>query len=314
VLNTTGLGGHAGYFVPLLISSLMAAYVLVGFDSAGELSEETHKPRATAPRTIIRAVVVSGVGGAFLIVAALMAAPSLSDGKLASQGLPYVLTSRLGTLPGKLLLLDVALAVCVCTLAIQTATSRMIFSMSRDKVLPLSPVLSRVATRTGTPVLPIVVSGVLAALLLGVNLGNPGLFLALTSVCIMLLYIAYLMVTVPQLFKRLRGGLACGGLDENGTALFSLGRWGVLVNAVAVLYGLLMVVNLAWPRPEVYDPAGQGWYLQYCAEIVLALVAMSGVLTFLRLRKNYFASIGHLPAAAKTDRHGVTAVPAPEVG
>jgi hypothetical protein len=86
------------------------------------------------------------------------------------------------------------------------------------------------------------------------------------------------------------------------------------VNAVAVLYGLLMVVNLAWPRPEVYDPAGQGWYLQYCAEIVLALVAMSGVLTFLRLRKNYFASIGHLPAAAKTDRHGVTAVPAPEVG
>jgi len=314
VLNTTGLGGHAGYFVPLLISSLMAAYVLVGFDSAGELSEETHKPRATAPRTIIRAVVVSGVGGAFLIVAALMAAPSLTDGKLASQGLPYVLTSRLGTLPGKLFLLDVALAVCVCTLAIQTATSRMVFSMSRDKVLPLSSVLSRVATRTGTPVLPIVVSGVLAGLLLGVNLGNPALFLALTSVCIMLLYIAYLMVTVPQLIKRLRGRLHSDGLDENGRSLFSLGRWGVPVNAVAVLYGILMVVNLAWPRAEVYDPAGQGWYLQYSAEIVLALVLVSGVFTFLVLRKNYFASIGHPPVAAKTDRPIVTVIPAPEVG
>jgi hypothetical protein len=128
----------------------------------------------------------------------------------------------------------------------------------------------------------------------------------------MLLYIAYLMVTVPQLFSRLRGGLSCDGLDENGRALFSLGRWGVPVNAVAVLYGILMVVNLAWPRSEVYDPAGQGWYLQYSAEIVLALVLTSGVFTFLRLRTNYFASIGHSPAAAKTHR-AVTVVPAPEV-
>jgi len=299
VLNTTGLGGQAGYFAPLLISSLMAAYVLVGFDSAGELSEETHKPRATAPRTIIRAVVVSGVAGAFLIVAALMAAPSLTDGNLAKQGLPYVLTSRLGTVPGRLLLLDVALAVCVCTLAIQTATSRMIFSMSRDKVLPLSRVLSRVAPRTGTPVLPIVVSGVLAAGLLGLNAGNPGLFLALTSVCIMLLYIAYLMVTVPQLVRRMSGATGADGLDENGRSLFSLGRWGLPVNLVAVLYGTFMVVNLAWPRAEVYDPVGQGWYLQYSAEIVLGLVLVIGVITFRVLRKSYLAGIGHSPVTAE---------------
>ena len=66
VLHTTNLDSTTGYVVPLLISALMAAYVLVGFDSAGELSEETHKPRATTPRTIIRAVVASGIGGAFL--------------------------------------------------------------------------------------------------------------------------------------------------------------------------------------------------------------------------------------------------------
>jgi len=36
-----------------------------------------------------------------------------------------------------------------------------------------------------------VVAGVLAAALLVVNIGNPALFLALTSVCIMLMYLAY---------------------------------------------------------------------------------------------------------------------------
>ena len=99
-------------------------------------------------------------------------------------------------------------------------------------------------------------------------------------------------------------GRTSDGLDEDGRPLFSLGRWGLPVNLVAVLYGILMVVNLAWPRAEVYDPAGKGWYLQYSAEIVLALVLVSGVFTFLLLRKNYFASIGHSPRhRRRPDRH-----------
>ena len=59
----------------LLAAGLMAGYVLVGFDSAGELAEETHNPRRkTAPKTILRALIVSGIGGGLILLAALMAA------------------------------------------------------------------------------------------------------------------------------------------------------------------------------------------------------------------------------------------------
>jgi urea carboxylase system permease len=292
VLRTTNLDSSTGYVVPLLISALMAAYVLVGFDSAGELAEETHKPRATTPRTIIRAVVASGLGGAFLIVAALMASPSLTDGKLGLQGLPYVLTSQLGTTTGKLLLIDVAFAVSVCTLAIQTAAARMIFSMSRDHVLPFSAQLSKVSDRTGTPVLATVVPGVGAAVCLLVNVGNAGLFLGLASVCIMLLYIAYLMVTVPMLVRRLQGSALPEGVDEDGRKLFSLGRAGLVVNAIAVAYGALMTINLGWPRAEVYDPAGEGWYLHYLPLIALAVTGIGGVVAYLYQRTAYHRAIG----------------------
>jgi urea carboxylase system permease len=300
VLHTTNLDPTTGYFGPLLVSSLMAAYVLVGFDSAGELSEETHRPRRTAPRTILRAVAASGVGGALLIVAALMAAPSLTDGTLASGGLPSVLTSRLGTVPGKLLLLDVAVAVFVCTLAIQTSASRMIFSMARDRVLPFSGRLGAVSRRTGTPVAPTLVAGVLAAALLVLNIGNPALFLALTSVCIMLMYLAYLMVTVPMLLARLRGRLATKALDETGRPLFSMGRWGVLVNAVAVLYGLGMAVNLGWPRAEVFDPEGGHWYLQWLGPITIGATLLLGLIAYSVQRRDYHAAVGtdQLPALA----------------
>ncbi|MDT7544111.1 MAG: hypothetical protein QOE99_221, partial [Actinomycetota bacterium] len=188
VLHTgAGVGHGSGYLWSFIISGLMAAYVMVGFDSAGELSEETKNPRRTAPRTILRALVVSGIGGALMLLATLMAAPSVIDGSLGdpTKGLPYVLTSRLGDTLGRVFLVDVALAVSVCTLAIQTATTRMIFSMARDKALPFSAALAKVNPRTGTPIRPAIVVGVLTVGLLVVNIGNPQVFLALSSVCIM---------------------------------------------------------------------------------------------------------------------------------
>jgi urea carboxylase system permease len=277
-----GMPGGVHYLSAFVISGLMAAYVMVGFDSAGELSEETKNPRHTAPRTILRALVASGIGGAFMLLATMMAAPSLSDGSLGdpAQGLPYVLTNRLGPVLGRIFLIDVAIAVCVCTLAIQTATTRMIFSMARDRVLPFSTALSKVNSRTGTPILPAILVGLLAALLLVVNVGNAQIFLALASVCIMLLYVAYLMVTVPLLRRRMSGRL-----DEHvpaGEKLFSLGRWGVPVNIGAIIWGAVMTVNLGWPRAEVF---GATWYLHYFPLLFVAGTAFVGYLAWLEQRE-----------------------------
>jgi amino acid transporter len=203
-----------------------------------------------------------------------------------------VLTSQLGTFWGKLLLIDVAVAVCVCTLAIQTAAARMIFSMARDHVLPFSRQLAQVSPATGTPVLATVVPGVGAAVFLVVNIGNAGLFLALTSVCIMLLYIAYLLVTVPLLNARVRGAFPTPGRDEDGARLFSLGRAGVAVNAVAVAYQVLMAINLGWPRAEVYDPYGSGWAVQYLPVIVLLVTYGVGFVAYRAQRTAYHRAIG----------------------
>ena len=285
VLHTgTGVGHGTGYLWSFIISALMAAYVLVGFDSAGELSEETKRPRHTAPRTIVRALVVSGIGGAAMLLATLMAAPSVTDGSLGdpTKGLPYVLTSRLGDTLGRVFLVDVAIAVCVCTLAIQTAATRMIFSMARDRVLPFSKGLSRVNPRTGTPIWPAIVVGVLTVAVLAVNVGNSSVFLALSSVCIMLLYIAYLMVTGPLLMRRLKGWPGSVDAQFAGEGkLFSLGRWGIPLNMIAVGWGACMAINLGWPRAKVF---GTDWYLQYFPELFLAGTVLVGAAAYFRQR------------------------------
>jgi len=59
----------------------------------------------------------------------------------------------------------------------------------------------------------------------------------------------------------------------------------VPANVAAIVYGAIMVVNIAWPRGAVYDPGGSGqWYLRYFAEmLVAATVAVSGI-CYLRRR------------------------------
>jgi urea carboxylase system permease len=288
VLDTGGLGG-SGYAGALIVSGLMAGYVLVGFDSAAELSEETRDARGTAPRTIIRALTFSGLFGALLLLAALMASPSVSvDSEVSTGGLPYIVTSRLGELLGKIFIADVALAASVCTLAIQTATTRMVFSMARDRVLPFSRALSSVSPRTATPILPAVVVGVLAICVLVLNIFQPSMYTALASVCIMLLYIAYLMVTLPLLRRRLQGWPAVGAPQAKtaeGKELFSLGRWGIPLNLLAVLWGIGMTINLAWPRDAIYNPVGDPhWYLKWFALVFLVGALVAGALAYWRQR------------------------------
>ncbi|HEY5836475.1 amino acid permease [Streptomyces sp.] len=288
-----GGGGATALFV----GSFAAAYVMIGFDSAGEMSEETRHPRRVAPRTILSALAAAGVLASLLVLAALLAAPSLTDGRLGTEGLSYVLTSRLGDGLGKVLLCDVALAVAVATLAIQTSATRMLFSMARDRALPFSPVLARVSPRTGQPPAPTLVVGALSAALLLLSFASPEAWLAIGTTCIVMLYLAYAMVTGPQLLRRFRAPLPAG-TDELGKPLFSLGRWGIPVNVLALLYGLAMTVNLAWPRAAVYDPSGGHWYFQwFCLLFLGAALALGATWRATRPRPTPAPSVAPEPAA-----------------
>lgn len=298
VLHHTGWEGGGHYAFAWLASALMAAYVMVGFDSAGELAEETHAPRKTTPRTIIRALTTSGIGGGLLILGALMAAPSLTDGNLSAGGLSWVITERLGDVFGRLLLCAVAVAVFACTLAVQTSGARMMYSMSRERAFPFHRYLGKVSPRTGTPIYTSIVVGAGAAIALMVNINSTTIFTALSSLCIAMLYIAYLGVTLPLLITRIRHwgtDRFPAGVDEDGRPLFSLGRWGIPLNLVAVVFQGIMAVNLAWPRTEIYDLTGETWWLRWGAVLFIALSFAVGAAYFFKNRLYAAIDLIHVP-------------------
>ncbi|MBV9194686.1 MAG: amino acid permease, partial [Solirubrobacterales bacterium] len=251
VTHTLGLGkGHTwGYFGAFIIGGIMSAYVMYGFDTAGTLAEETNDPRRNAPPAIIRALIAASIIGGLLILFALMAVKNINDPNIPLLGLPYIIKQALGNTVGNVFLIDSAIAITVCTLAVMASCIRLLFAMARDGRLPFGTHIAHVSGRRRVPLVPTLTVGILALVIIGVNYGNQSAFLALTSVAIVMFYIAYLGVTGGMLIRRLRGTWP---KPDHGP-YFSLGRWGLLVNAIAVAYGTIVAINIAWPRSAVYD-------------------------------------------------------------
>jgi urea carboxylase system permease len=295
-----GYGGGRGftYLGDFLVASLASGYVMYGFDTASSLGEETLEPRHTAPRAILRAILASFVIGGAILVFAVMAAPNLRDPMIGSSngGLQYIVEQVMWGPLGKIFLVCIVVAVTVCSLAVHTAAIRLAFAMARDNALPFGEKLARVNSETQTPIVPAVVIGVIAELILVLNIKQPKIFTVLTSIAVIMIYLAYLVVTGALLKKRLAGQWPPADLAAGG--YFTMGRWGMLVNVAAVLWGAGMAINLAWPREAVY---GAPWYNTWGAFVYIAAILGAGLAWYAVTGRQHVGTLASHTLTAEAD-------------
>lgn len=270
-----GTGGEAGGALGALLGSALAAsYVMYGFDTAGSLAEETTNPRRRAPRAILQALAAAGLLGFLLLLGAMMAARDLDADDLGriDGGLPSIVTATLGGAVGRVLLVDVILAVFVCALAVHASAVRLVFAMARDGLLPYSRSLAAVSKTSKTPIVPVFVVGAVAMAILAVNVNLPKLIEVVTMVAALWANLAYLIVTGTLLRRRLEGW---PHRDVSAKGYFSLGRLAIPINAAAVVWSSFMVVNIAWPRAAVYGPQWQHRFAPVILTAILVLTALA---------------------------------------
>lgn len=271
--NGAGADQPMGYLGAFLVASLASGFVMFGFDTASSLGEEAKDPKRGSPKAILRALNASFLLGGMILLFGILSAKDPANPEIGSPtgGLQFLVLDALGEPAGIALLVCVAIAVCVCVLAIHTASIRAMFAMARDNNLPFSRQLARVNDKSKTPVVPAIIIGIGAIAILLINVGQPQIFTTVTSVAIVFVYFAYLMVTVPMLVRRVQGKWRG---EDNGAGYFSLGRFGLPINIVAVVWGTLMALNLVWPRSEIYGDA------PWAGVIAAVSVLAAGVLLY----------------------------------
>jgi urea carboxylase system permease len=261
VLFETG-GAEAatgGSYLPAFaLGMFMSLFIVYGFDTAGTFGEETIDPGRQAPRGVIASVLISGAVGAVFLLAVILAIPSVPDAMAEGQagGFP-IATTIIGALQtelvagitlGELYLFVILASVFVCTLAIQGAATRMMFSMSRDRHLPLGRLWGQVNHSFKTPANAAIAVGVLAAIPILVVGPLGGFYMSIAATG--LIYLSYFLCNLGVLNARRRGW-------PHKPAWFNLGRWGMVVNIAALVYGGLMLFNIAiWQDKGIFGEFG----------------------------------------------------------
>ena len=240
----SGFNAQAGTFLAAMFMSL---FVIYGFDTASTLAEETKNPRREAPRAVIAAIIGAAIIGAIFLFAVVIAIPgdmSKFIGDINAGKIPFPLVTIIeSNFPGwaaNIYLFVVFAAIYVCCLAIQTSTIRLAFGMARDGKLPVSRALSSVHSGLHTPIWSCITIGVLAGLPLLYYAGAALIAIGATG----MIYLSYILGNVAILLARLRGW-------PKEDAPFKLGQWGLIVNILGLVWGVLMEINFLWPRNAV---------------------------------------------------------------
>ncbi len=234
VTNSAGFHVDGSSFLAAMFMSL---FVIYGFDTASTLSEETRDPRRAAPKAVLYSVVGAFIIGGVFLLGTLVAIPNLGTAVKDGWGPAQIIEANFPTAFATLYLFVVSAAIFVCCLSILAATIRLCFGMARDNQLPGSRFLSRVSPSLHTPVWSCIAIAAISAIPFYQYSGAGIIAIAATG----MIYLSYFLGNIVIMAARARGW-------PRRSAPFKLGRWGLVVNVVALIYGGAMIVNFAWPR------------------------------------------------------------------
>ena len=283
-INNSGFGSGMFWFYVLPLGFLLTMYTQTGYDASAHISEETHGAADAAAKGVWRSVFWSGVGGWFVLLAITFAATDVAG---INEGLGSSLAVFATAIPGgweKFVVVIATIGQLFCGMACVTSCSRMLYAFSRDRAVPGWQMWTRL-NHHRVPAYAVIASCVAAALmtapaLKGDEAGAPYAFFAVVSICVIGLYIAYVL----PVFLRWRMG------DSFEPGPWTLGRHYRWVNPAAIIWVAICVIIFCLP----FTPAAVPWrdefdwrYLNYAPITVGAVLLIVGVWWSVRAKHTF---------------------------
>ena len=287
-LNNTGFHGGAttGAFFWLYILPLgfiMTMYTQTGYDASAHTAEETRGAAMAAAQGVWKSVFYSAIAGWALLLALLFAATHVAAiNKLGGGAIPVVETG-LTTWAAKMVLIIFTVGQLFCGAAGLTSASRTWYAFSRDRGMPGWALFRRLTAKRVPLYAVLAVS--LASLIItipayfGTKAGVPWAYFAITAICTVGLYLAYII----PVYLRLRHG------DKFEAGPWTLGRHYKWVNIGAIAFVVLVVYSLDGPTTVTGAPWNNGftWTAFNYSPLVLLVGLIVGIWWWVDAKNKY---------------------------
>jgi len=272
LFQSFGLGN--GHYLPaFLASSVAAMWCYYGFEACGDVAEETPDAGRAIPKAMRMTIYIGGFAAMLVCLAFVLAVPDLKAVFSGQDTDPVVtiLNTAMGPIGLRAVIAVVMVSFFSCLISLEAATSRLLFSYGRDRMILGSKQLSTLSERTRVPVNALLFAGIVPAFI-----AIAGLFLKRMVETIVVssaagIYVAFQMIVLAALIARAKGWKPSGE--------FRLGIWAWPVNLAALTYGVLAIINMVWPRTP-QDP----WYSNYGMMVVWVAVFAIGLVYAALLR------------------------------
>lgn len=278
------------YLAAFLAASLVGLFSCYGFEACADVAEETPNPGNEIPKSM-RWTIYVGVGAsAFVCLALILAVPDI--GKVISgeitDPIGLILTGAFGPIGSKAVIVVVMISFISCVLSLQAAVSRLLFSYARDEMIIGSSALSKLSSSSHVPRTALLLSAALAIAIICLGFHVKEALATIISFAVIGIYLAFQMIVAAALYARLRGWKPAGE--------FRLGTWGMPVTVLAQVYGVLAIVNLAWPWTQDVE-----WYVAYTTALAAGGIIGVGII-YMLLFKPYQSSSAPYGDAVGTGR------------
>jgi amino acid transporter len=288
--NPLGVDFHGNWLTgAALVAVLAHSYIFYGFESAGDVAEETKRASHFVPKAMRSSLLYGGIASFVLVAGLLLAVPADAkgyDNALSFAGGVPAILAQLPSWAQNLFLVVVCIAFFSCGTAVQGAGSRLTYSYARDGAVPASGWVRRVSPRFHTPVNALLVAGVvpvLFTLLVNINPSKDVHILwfvfpaginaltALVSFGVSGIYLSFLLTVIGSMIARSRGWQPSGS--------FTLGRFGWPVSILAAVYLVLMLVNIVLPS-GLTSPRGALFNFDWITLAVVVFLLIIGAVYF----------------------------------
>jgi amino acid transporter len=282
--NLSGFSHGMYWFYVLPLGFLLTMYTITGYDASAHISEETHGAAESAPKGVWRSVFYSAVFGWALLLALTFAATNTKAINAAGGASQAIIESALTSAAAKAVLVISTVGQLFCGMACVTSASRMTFAFSRDGAVP-GHKLWRHLGKNKTPTWAVLFVCAFAGIITipaywGNHAGLPVAFLAVTSISVIGLYIAY---TIPT-YLRWRMG------DKFEAGPWTLGakhRW---INLIAIVWVALCVIIFCLPFTPAAVPGNSAfsWSAVNYAPLVTIGVMVAVTIWYVGWARHYF--------------------------